>query len=40
MITILALGDSLTDGFTLSRKEAYPPWSRKKCGARIISSSD
>lgn len=24
MITILALGDSLTDGFGLSRKEAYP----------------
>lgn len=24
MITILALGDSLTDGFVLSRKEAYP----------------
>ena len=24
VITILALGDSLTDGFTLSRKQAYP----------------
>ena len=24
MITVLALGDSLTDGFGLSRKEAYP----------------
>jgi acyl-CoA thioesterase-1 len=24
MVTILALGDSLTDGFGLSRKEAYP----------------
>ena len=24
VITILALGDSLTDGFGLSRKEAYP----------------
>lgn len=38
MITIVALGDSLTAGYGLSRKEAYPALIAERCGARIISS--